>query len=133
MHDDKVGSKLIGRRRTLQLLGVGLATGGSLLAVGGCKDDSKGGGATSGGEAPGTSAKDCRSSVDDASKQLRRTLQYKAEAVDAAKKCKVCVQFQKGAYGDCGGCKLFTGPVNPEGGCLSFAPIGSDAAPAVPN
>jgi hypothetical protein len=60
--------------------------------------------------------------IDDASKQLRRALQYKEKSAEAGKNCKGCAQFEAAKYGDCGACKLFTGAVNPEGHCLSYAP-----------
>jgi len=65
---------------------------------------------------------DCNTEVDEASKTMRKTLQYKKEATDPAKRCSSCAQYDAGKYGECGGCKLFTGPVRPNGGCLSFAP-----------
>lgn len=60
--------------------------------------------------------------IDETSKGLRRALQYKEKSAEAQKNCKGCAQFEAGKYGDCGACKLFTGAVNPEGHCLSFAP-----------
>jgi len=102
---------------------------GSLLGLEGCKDKAAPDGASSGGGAA-AAPKDCRTPLDDASKQIRRTLQYKAKADDPAKQCKACAQFQPAAYEECGGCKLITGPVRAEGGCLSFAPIGSEAGAA---
>jgi hypothetical protein len=73
---------------------------------------------------------DCMQDIDEGSKTLRRTLQYKSKAVVPEKHCSACAQFIPNKYGACGGgCKLIPGPVKPEGGCLSFAPIGSDAAP----
>jgi hypothetical protein len=131
------GSKLLGRRRTLQLLGVGLTATTGLLALAAC--DKKDGAAASGGAAPtgtgtgggsGSATLDCNSTIDEASKTQRRTLQYKKEAADPAKKCNACAQFTEKKYGDCGGCKLFTGPVQPNGGCLSFAPKGAAEAGA---
>lgn len=132
--ENKNGSKLVGRRRVLQLVGVGVGVGfgaGGLLGLEGCKDKATEGGATganTGASAGGGGALDCKSPIDDTSKGLRKTLQYKAKADVPEKNCKSCAQFVAGQYGDCGGCKLMTGPVRPEGGCLSFAPIG--AAPA---
>jgi hypothetical protein len=125
------GSKLLGRRRTLQLLGVGLTATG-LFGLEAC---SKGGGAgptadPKPADEPKAAALDCNSTIDEASKTQRRTLQYKKEAADPAKKCINCAQFDAKKYGDCGGCKLFTGPVQPNGGCLSFAPKGAAEAGA---
>ncbi len=111
-------SNLVGRRRTLQLLGVGLGAGG-LLALTGCPKSGGGSSTDSKGNAP---QQDCNATIDDASKNLRKVLQYTDKAVAPEKNCAACAQFEAGKYGDCGGCKLFTGPVNPKGGCLSFAP-----------
>ena len=60
--------------------------------------------------------------IDEASKGLRRALQYKEKSAEAGKNCLGCAQYNAGTYGDCGGCKLFTGAVNPGGHCLSYAP-----------
>ena len=116
--------KVLGRRRTLQVLGLGLGAATGLFALGGCKDK---GGAPGGDMKPGAGgggggANDCSSTVDDASKAQRKTLQYKKVATVPEKRCSVCAQYTEKTFGDCGGCKLFTGPVQPEGGCLSFAP-----------
>ena len=35
--------------------------------------------------------------------------------------CANCAQYVEGQYGDCGGCNLFSGPVQPQGHCLSWA------------
>ena len=132
MNKNDDDSKLIGRRRTLALLGAGLGAG-SLFVLGACNKDKGGGPAGSNsGSSSGGGALDCYSPVDDASKATRRTLQYKAEAVDPVKHCSACAQFNAGQYGDCGGCKLFSGPVKPNGGCLSWAPKNGEAG-AVPN
>jgi type IV secretory pathway VirB10-like protein len=61
--------------------------------------------------------------IDETSKGLRRALQYKEKTDDAAKKCSGCAQFEAKKYGGCGACKLFTGAVNPNGVCLSYAPL----------
>lgn len=60
--------------------------------------------------------------IDETSKGLRRALQYKENSAEAGKNCQGCAQYTVGTYGDCGGCKLFTGAVNPAGHCLSYAP-----------
>ncbi len=128
--DNNNGSKLLGRRRTLQLLGAsGLAATG-LLALGACKKDEGAAGGTTGTGTAATTGGGCNTPLDDTSKTMRKTLQYKDKADDAAKQCKACAQYNAKAFGDCGGCKLFTGPVKPEGGCLSFAPLAPGAAPA---
>lgn len=119
----------LGRRRSLQLIGAGLAASG-LVALG-CKGGGGGASSSGGGDNTGTSsgtgtpAIDC--TIDDQSKTTRRTLQYNDKAVSPEKMCKNCAQFEPGKYGDCGGgCKVITGPVQPGGGCLSFAPKGGD-------
>ncbi len=133
MSDQNGGSKHIGRRRLLQFVGVGIGVGlgvGSILGIEGCKDKAPEGGATSGAGGGGAAALDCKTAVDDTSKNLRRTLQYRVKADPPEKHCAACAQFVKAQYGECGGCKLFTGPVREEGGCLSFAPISAEAGAA---
>lgn len=118
----------VGRRRTLQLLGAGLATAGGLFVLGACNKDQGSGGQGGSTSQGSTSAGGCNTPIEEASKQLRKTLQYKEKADNPEKVCKACAQYDTGKFGDCGGCKLFQGPVKPEGGCLSFAP--KSAAPA---
>lgn len=65
-----------------------------------------------------------QSKVDDQSKSMRKTLQYVAKSPNEGKYCKNCAQYIKPKGGSaCGGCKLFSGPVNPNGYCLSYAPM----------
>ena len=73
----------------------------------------------------GAKALDCskEGKIDTASKRMRIALKY----VEVSKKkdqiCEGCLQWVPAAKGkSCGGCKLFTGPVNPKGYCLSFVP-----------
>jgi hypothetical protein len=134
-NDDNQGSS-IGRRRTLQLLTAGLTATGLAVMVG-CKDggSSGGSGGGGGGAAPAgpTSLADCNALIDDASRLLRKNLQYKPKSDNPDKVCSKCAQFTPEKFGVCGGaCKLIPGPVKPVGGCLSFAPIGSDAAATPP-
>jgi len=130
--DNKSGqSKVLGRRRTLQVIGLGIGAATGLLALGGCKDK---GGAPAGGDTKGGAgggAQDCSATIDEASKAQRKTLQYKKVATVPEKRCSACAQYSEKTFGECGGCKLFTGPVQPEGGCLSFAPKGAEGG--VPN
>ena len=109
----------VGRRQALQLLGLGF-TAASLL------------GSTR--AAAETAELRCKEKVtlDEAAVGLRRALQYKEKAPTAEKKCSLCAQFEAGKYGECGGCKVLPGAVNPEGVCLSFAPKAAPAAPAAP-
>ena len=121
-------SKLVGRRGTLQLFGLGLSAGGFLL-LDGC--GSKGSGSGADGTATAAAGEGCNTPIDEASKTKRRTLQYLDKAAVPEKNCAACAQFEEGKFGDCGGCKVIPGPVNPKGGCLSFAPkSASSAAPA---
>jgi hypothetical protein len=87
---------------------------------------------TSGGEmAKGDGAKGeggevvCDTSgIDAQSKQMRKTLQYVSKSPKEGKQCNNCMQWIKPKAGEkCGGCKLFSGPVNPNGYCLSYAPM----------
>lgn len=122
------GESRLGRRRTLQLIGMGSLSAVGLVALSGCKDD-KGGKSGGGDKKAAAGGKTCDTAPDAASKQKRKTLQYVEKATDEKKQCKDCVQYIADTYGDCGGCKLFSGPVQPGGGCLSFAPKAA-AAPS---
>ena len=127
--ENKNGSKLLGRRDTIHLLGVGLAATG-LFGLAACKQDN---GAPQGGGSPspspvattppaatapadtaaanGAAAGTCDSPIEAASKTSRKVMQYKNPAAIPEKHCSACSQFIEAKYGDCGGCKLFTGPV----------------------
>lgn len=50
----------------------------------------------------------------------RSTFNYVEHATDPAKKCSACQLFQAAAPGQCGGCTLVKGPVNPAGSCTAF-------------
>lgn len=85
--------------------------------------------ASAGGEkkmAESGSTKDCTEGVDLAadSKRMRKTLQYVSQTKQPGKMCSTCMQWipPEGGEGACGGCKLFSGPVNANGYCLSYAP-----------
>ena len=54
---------------------------------------------------------------------MRTTLQYVEKSPHADKMCKGCAQYDATKHNPCGGCKLFAGPVQPGGHCLSFAPM----------
>lgn len=61
--------------------------------------------------------------VDDASRTMRQNMQYLAKSDKPGKQCSSCAQYVANtAGGPCGTCKLFTGPVNPAGICLAYAP-----------
>lgn len=60
--------------------------------------------------------------LDQQSKTMRSTLQYVEKSVKEGQNCSGCLQWIPGAKADaCGGCKLFSGGVNPKGYCLSWA------------
>ena len=130
MEKNDAESKMIGRRRTLQIFGIGLAAGSALVIAACKKDEPADPNAGAGGNTANNGAADCTQDIDDGSKTMRRNLQYKSKAAIPEKHCSACAQFIPNKYAACGGgCKLIAGPVKPEGGCLSFAPIGADAAP----
>ncbi len=138
MNDSNDGNTLIGRRQTLKALGL---TAGGLVVLSGFREAlaappaAKAAAVDAGQPAAAKAAVDAgqpaaantlnckeKAPIDDASKQMRRALQYKEKSAEAGKNCKGCAQFEAAKYGDCGACKLFTGAVNPEGYCLSYAP-----------
>lgn len=135
-------ANLMVRRHALQVLGAGLAAAGGLLVGQGC-NRSGGGSAAGGGSGaagPGGGSASCRDKVpsDEAAETLRKSLQYKEKSDAPGKKCSICAQYEAERFTalGCGGCKLFGGAVNPEGLCLSFAPLNAPpaagAAPAAP-
>ena len=61
--------------------------------------------------------------IDKTSKQMRTALKYVEQSKKKGQVCSGCLQWVAPDKGkSCGGCKLFTGPVNPNGYCLSYAP-----------
>ncbi len=117
--------RLISRRSTLALLGFG--SGALLLAA--CSKQGGDGGAA-GSSSAAQSGTGCNTPLDEGSQNLRKTLQYKEQTDQPAKHCSACAQYTGGQYGECGGCKLFTGPVKPNGVCLSFAPLAAPGGSA---
>lgn len=116
------GAGRIGRRRMLQVLGAGIGAASGLTILG-C-------GKSGGGAAPAGACMD-KVAVDETARTLRTNLKYKEKSDTPDKKCSLCAQYEAGKFGECGGCKLFAGGVNPEGSCLSFAPKpGAPGAPA---
>lgn len=101
----------IGRRRALKVMGVGTVSVGVAAIAGAC-----------GGEEASQSGPGCNDPIDAASQQLRTSLQYKDVSDQPGKRCDNCAQYVEGAHGQCGGCNLFTGPVQPGGYCISWAP-----------
>lgn len=71
----------------------------------------------------------CDATVDAQSKQMRKSLQYVEKSPKPDSKCNNCTQYEADKFGECGGCKLFSGPVQPEGYCLSWA-AKDEAAPS---
>lgn len=118
-------SKKLGRRRTLVVLTTTALAAGGLLALGGCKGGDKKEG---GGEDKAAGGTGCDTPIDAKSKKQRKTLQYVAKSPDPAKNCGNCAQWIAGKYGDCGGCKLFEGPVVAGGYCASYAPTKAEGA-----
>lgn len=54
----------------------------------------------------------------------RERLGYLAKSADPRKKCSNCIQYTKPADANsCGTCKLFAGPVTPEGYCKTWVAI----------
>jgi hypothetical protein len=106
-HDDD--TPRFGRRRALQIFGAGLGAATGVLALTGSEAHAE--------------ALNCKNkvTVDPAATQVRRTLQYIEKSNVPGKKCDNCAQWEAGKYGQCGGCKLFSGAVNPDGHCLSWA------------
>jgi hypothetical protein len=133
----------IGRRHSLKVVGFGFLGAAGLVNLAACsKEESAGEAEAAGGakkapakqaEAAGDAKKapakqaeaaggeGCDATFDAASAQMRTALQYKEASDQEGKNCANCAQFKPGAYGDCGGCILFTGPVQNNGYCLSWA------------
>ncbi|MFZ5438855.1 MAG: hypothetical protein ACOZQL_02540 [Myxococcota bacterium] len=86
------------RRGALRVLGVGVGVAG-LLSSSGCRDCSE------------------ATVLDPGSRSIRAALKYVESSNLPGKACKTCQQYIAGAYGTCGGCRLFAGGVNPGGVC----------------
>ena len=66
---------------------------------------------------------DCSSpaGLTDAQRQQRQALSYVDRSTNPSQRCEVCNFYtQPAAAGQCGGCTLNLGPVNPQGYCSSF-------------
>lgn len=50
----------------------------------------------------------------------RNAAAYAEQAMDASKRCALCVQFVPGQPNACGSCKVVKGPINPDGTCKLF-------------
>ena len=113
----------ISRRRSLKVFGAGSLGLLGVAACGGNEEEGGGGGGGGGGEG-------CATPVDAQSTQMRSTLQYVEQSQIADKNCENCAQYVEDQYGACGGCNVITGPVRPEGYCLSWAAKGEEAPAA---
>ena len=133
MQDENASKNAVSRRHSLQLLGAGLAVGGTLILEA-CKgNDAPSGGTSAPAPAANATPDDCSKDIDETSLTLRRTLQYKAKSDSPDKRCVTCAQFIADKYGACGGgCKLITGAIKPNGTCLSYAPSNAAAPAKVP-
>lgn len=62
--------------------------------------------------------------IDEVSRETRKALNYIARSGDGNERCYYCAMWQPPAEEQslCGGCKLFSGPVNANGWCSGFAP-----------
>jgi hypothetical protein len=52
----------------------------------------------------------------------RSAAAYVDKSADPAKPCSTCKLYQPKSADACGGCSLIKGPINPNGGCKSWAP-----------
>lgn len=128
--EDLIADARLSRRRALQVIGNSLTAAGSLALLAAC---AKEGGEAKPATPPPAAEKpaaggelNCgaQGGIDDASKNMRKTLQYVEKSTKPGKNCSNCSQYVANTTGGpCGGCKLFTGPVNPNGNCLSHAPV----------
>jgi hypothetical protein len=143
--NNRFDSLNVTRRRTLQVIGAGVVAPAALAACAESKTESHSApkkkeekkpaptpaaaaskpstkpDETAAAAAP-AGGKGCDGEIDATSANLRKTLQYVENSKIEGKQCKNCAQWIK-PEGDnaCGGCKLFTGPVQPSGYCLSWA------------
>lgn len=116
MVDEKTEHRLA-RRDALRVLGSGVFFGGVVARSALARAETK--------KEGDAKAVDCskEGKIDKKSKQMRKVLQYVDKTKQPGKVCSGCIQWVAAEKGkSCGGCKLFTGPVNPNGYCLSYAP-----------
>jgi hypothetical protein len=114
-----------GRRRTLQILGVGGLTAGGVFSVAGCGSDEEKKGGADKGQKQAAAGKGCDAPITPQSQQLRKSLQYVDQSPHPEKNCANCAQYLADKFGECGGCNLIPGPVQAKGYCLSWAAKGS--------
>ena len=111
-------SRRVFLRRALAL-GAGGAGGGVLLSA--CGRGGDGGDGESGGESGGGGVTCDTSGLTQEEKKQRQRFQYVAQTEKPNERCNNC-QFWRPdqVEGECGGCQLFPGPVNPKGWCNSW-------------
>jgi hypothetical protein len=112
-------SRRVFLRRALALGAAG-AGGGVLLSA--CGGGGDGGDGESGGGESGSGGVTCDTSgLTQEEKKQRQRFQYVAQTEKPNERCNNC-QFWKPdqVEGECGGCQLFPGPVNPKGWCNSW-------------
>jgi len=117
--------RTLSRRAFLQRAAVVGAVGagtGLLIACGGGDAPSDAVG-TTGDQADGSSSLSCADSPEltDVERQTRTALKYVDLSETPEQDCTNCVQFEPGAEGACGKCKVLPGPVNPVGHCSVWA------------
>lgn len=67
----------------------------------------------------------CGGTLSPAEQQTRASLGYAEQAADPTKTCNGCQQYVvRTAPGQCGTCKLLTGPVRASATCRAFTPKG---------
>lgn len=131
--DNSNESRGLTRRSALRVLGAGVGVGASVVLAA-CKSEADNAATTKKAAAPqkaappkSAAAQSCDSleAIDEKSKNMRKTLQYVEKSTKEGKSCSNCAQWEAGKYPNskCGGCKLFSGPVDPAGNCLSYAPM----------
>lgn len=109
--------------RRAAVVGAVGAGAGLLVACGGGGEPADGGASTASEGGDSASSLSCVDSPDltDADRQTRTALKYVDKSDVADQNCTNCVQFEVGAEGACGKCKVLPGPVNPAGHCSVWA------------
>lgn len=105
----------LNRRDFLQraaVLGAAAVAGSALVSA--CKS---GGGEGGGGGLSCTNT----AGLSAAEIQTRTQFNYVDQTPDASQPCTACALWLPAGEGECGGCTLVKGPINPNGWCSSFA------------
>ncbi|MBA2663791.1 MAG: high-potential iron-sulfur protein [Bradymonadaceae bacterium] len=111
----------LSRRDFLQraaVLGAACVGAGSLLAA--CQSDKERPARPAGAAATGAAALNCTdvSALNDQQKAGRTTNGYVEKSTKAGQDCTNCVLYtMPAAAGQCGGCSVVAGPINPAGWC----------------